>query len=241
MQTGPLITSHFRALGEIDDNELLLLTALQDELLNIEAGSIFQNIGQADAPLFTLHAGWACAVRCLADGQRQVLDIFLPGQILGLQDIGHDTTQSELVALTDIEVCRVSRQQLRELLGHHPRLAELFFVFLAREHAMLVERLVNIARRPAGQRLAHFLLELQARVNKDEPEFDLPLTQADIGDALGLSAVHVSRTLGRLKRGKLITVNRGRVRIEDASALRASCEFDKGYLSCVPPLADAPP
>lgn len=224
------VVNHFGQLTELEDSEKALLADLEKDLRNYPAGTVLQEFGQPAQHFFALRSGWACSVRLLADGQRQVLDIYLPGQLMGLHEIGIARAQSELVALTDISACPFPRENLRAVFQRAPRLTEIFFLVLAREHAMLTERIVNIARRPANERLAHFLLEINNRLNPSGPGFELPMTQSMIGDALGLSAVHVSRTLGALRDQGLIESSDGHVELRNQEALCELSSFDPGYL-----------
>jgi CRP-like cAMP-binding protein len=228
--SGSCIVDQFQRLADLDDQERALLAALEGELETFEADQLLLEAGQPASEFYALHSGWACAVRFLPDGQRQVLDIFLPGQLMGLHEIGLAHAQSELVAITELEACAFPRQALSEVFRRSPKLAEMFFLSLAREQAMLTERIINIGRRPANERLAHFLLEMQARLDPETPIVDLPMTQCLIGDALGLSAVHVSRTLSNLRDEGLIDTDTGQVLLMNREALVEMCSFDPVYL-----------
>ncbi|TVQ71433.1 MAG: helix-turn-helix domain-containing protein [Chromatiaceae bacterium] len=98
---------------------------------------------------------------------------------------------------------------------------------------MLTERIINIGRRPATERLAHFLLEMKVRVCPATNEFALPLNQTVIGDALGLSAVHVSRTLRHLREQGWVEMDNGHVCLRDIDALVKLSDFNPAYLDCV--------
>ncbi|TVQ33902.1 MAG: Crp/Fnr family transcriptional regulator [Wenzhouxiangella sp.] len=226
------IVHKFSELRDLDAGEIDVLASLERDLKSYHAGERLQVIGAQASQFFTLHRGWACAVRVLADGQRQVLDIFLPGQIMGLREMGFDQTHAEIVALTDVEACPFPRTHLKDVFTRAPGLGELFFIVMAREQAMLTERMISIGRRPAVQRLAHFLLEFQVRLGSDNDDFELPLNQSVIGDALGLSAVHVSRTMAVLRKRGLVAADNGRIRILDIDALADLAEFERDYLDC---------
>lgn len=224
------IVAQFSRLRELSDQEADLLQSLERDVNHYPAGEQLCAAGSEAHCFFSLKSGWACATRVMADGQRQVLDIFLAGQIMGLREIGFDRAQSELVALTDVSACPFPRQRLGEIFQQAPRLADLFFLVLAREHALLTERIINIGRRPAIERLAHFLLEMKTRLHADTDEFELPMNQTVIGDALGLSAVHVSRTLTQLREQDLVSMENGQVRIDDLEGLIELAGFDRTYL-----------
>lgn len=224
------IVAQFSRLRELSDQETELLQSLERDVRDYPAGEVLTVPGSEAHCFFSLNKGWACATRVMADGQRQVLDIFLAGQIMGLREIGFDRAQSELVALTDLSACPFPRQRLGEIFQKAPGLADLFFLVLAREHALLTERIINIGRRPAIERLAHFLLEMKTRLHVDTDEFELPMNQTVIGDALGLSAVHVSRTLTQLREQDLVSMDNSRVRIDDLDGLISLTGFDRSYL-----------
>lgn len=227
---GSCIVDQFEQLAALNDEERALLAAMEGEIEHYEPDQVLQVAGQKATHFYSLHSGWACAMRLLPDGQRQVLDIFLPKQLMGLHEVGLETAQSDLVAITPLEACAFAREALQEISQRSMRLAELFFLSLTREQAMLTERIINIGRRPASERLAHFLLEMQVRQDPTSPSIELPMTQCLIGDALGLSAVHVSRTLSDLKERGLIETNARQVNLLDREALVALCDFDPGYL-----------
>lgn len=224
------IVAQFRRHAELDEHEVKLLLALEEEIRDFPAGTVLSEAGRDAGCFFSLHSGWACATRLLADGQRQVLDIFLPGQIMGMRDIGFSRTQTELTALTKVRACPFPSDYLDEIFECSPRLARIFFLKLVREHALLTERIINIGRRPAAQRVAHFLLEMKVRLHVQQPEFELPINQNVIADALGISAVHVSRTLGQLRDEGLVRVDNNRVVIEDLDGLVELTGFDPAYL-----------
>jgi len=233
-QIDSCIVGQFEQFADLNNKERLLLQALEKDIRDFPADTALVRDGRHASQFFTLKSGWACAIRELVDGQRQVLDIFLPGQIMGLRDIGFDRSLTELRTITRVSACPFPRQRLTKIFDHAPRLTDLFFLILARDHSMLVERIINIGRRNAAERLAHFLVEMNVRLNVATDTFQLPLKQSIIGDALGLSTVHVSRTFGYLRRQGLIETQRGRIRICDLDRLIDLAGFDRTYLGSPP-------
>lgn len=224
------IVAQFRRHADLDEHEVELLRALEDDVQDLPAGAVLSEAGRRASHLFILQEGWACATRSLSNGHRQVLDIFLAGEIMGLRDVGFSRTQTELVALTDASVCSFPVEHFDAIFERSPRLARIFFLKLVQENALLTERVINIGRRPAVEALAHFLLEMKVRLNIPGAEFELPLNQGVIADALGISTVHVSRTFGQLKEGGLAQVCQGRVVINDLPGLIELSAFDPAYL-----------
>lgn len=224
------IINHFQQFAELSEHEKNLLTALEKNPRLYPADKAIASIGCTADRFFTLKSGWACAIRSLADGQRQVLDIFLPGQILGLREISFDRNLSELHALTEVKACPFPRQRLTDIFDQAPRLTDLFFLILAREQSMLIERVINIGRRNAAERLAHFIVEMKTRLNQSTNEFMLPMNQTVIGDALSLSSVHVSRTFKYLRSLGLISTKDGIISIQNLDGLIDFSGFDRSYL-----------
>jgi len=105
----------------------------------------------------------------------------------------------------------------------------------SRDEAMVVEHLVNIGRRNAIERTAHFFMELAERMSlvglATEAEFQCPLSQFVLADALGLTAIHVNRVLRQLREEKLLTLRKGSVKIHDLNRLRKLAGFQGGYLN----------
>ncbi len=224
------IVDRFTQFAVLGAEEIALLSELELDPRSYAAGTVLCKAGSTATQLFTLVKGWAGIVRHFADGRRQVLDLYLPGQIMRLRELGSEQAQSDLLAFTDIVACPFPRERIDELLAR-PRLAGALLLTLTAEQGLLTERITNVARRPALERMAHFLLELRTRLGAETGAFELPLTQDVIGDMLGLSSVHVSRTLGRLRRLGLVHMADGQVRLLDIGALETLSGFQVGYLS----------
>ncbi|QOC21452.1 Crp/Fnr family transcriptional regulator [Wenzhouxiangella sp. AB-CW3] len=230
MKTDSCITSEIGAIVDLSQGEVQLLEALERDPRSFDEGEALWEAGVPAQEFYTLTRGWACSMCFLSDGERQVLELYLPGQIMGLREIGLARTQSVLVALTEIEACPFPRHCLTAVFQQSARLAQLLFLFQARQQSMITERIVSIGRRPATERLAHFILEVKSRLATPDLVFDFPLRQNLIGDVLGLSSVHVSRTLSHLKEDGLMCISSGRVEIKDLDGLIEFCDFNRAYL-----------
>ena len=136
--------------------------------------------------------------------------------------------------LTDALLPRFPSGLSLRLFDRQPRLAAAIFWSLACEAAMYAEHLIDVGRRSALERIAHFLLELLTRLQviglADERSFRMPLTQELIGDALGLSVPHVNRTLRQLRDDELVSIQEHIVIIKDVEALSALADFEPSYL-----------
>jgi CRP-like cAMP-binding protein len=177
-------------------------------------------------PVFTLYAGWMFSWAPTADGRRQILDFHLPGDLVERQD-----DLPEVEALTDASFCVLSRERMCAFMEQEPGLALSYAEGLSRDRARLRERLTSLGRRDAVARLAHFLLELHGRLmvrgGADPRGAPLPLKQAHLADALGLSVEHANRALATLRKDGLASLQKGRLDILD----RAGLEHLAGWLA----------
>jgi CRP-like cAMP-binding protein len=227
----------FVALSNVD---LAALDEFHRRQKIFPAGSDIVYEGQTKQSAFILADGWACSYKLLSDGRRQIVDFQIPGDVLGLRSILFRTADHNIQAITPIEVSEITTADLLEGFGNAPRLATAILWAASREEAMVVEHLVDIGRRDAKHRMAHFLLELGARLKivglATSAGYACPLSQSMFGDALGLTAVHVNRVLRDLREAGLATVHHGEVVFHDYPALVRFAEFDTSYLDHDGPL-----
>jgi CRP-like cAMP-binding protein len=190
--------------------------------------------GDAANAFHTVLEGWLYAYRALQDGTRQVLDIYVPGDVIGLREFAFSHRLAGVVALTPGQLCEFPKSRLTQVFRQSPTLSNLFFAIAAREQAVLMERLVNLGRRSAVQRLAHLTLELYLRLQRtnefDDHHFMMPIPQHVLGDALGLSAVHVSRTFTELREQGLMIREGMEIYIPDLKRLKSFAGFSPHYL-----------
>src|SRR5262245_24628753 len=191
--------------------------------------------GQTGHKAFVLHEGWACSYKLLPDGGRQIISFPIAGDIVGLRSVLLRTADHSFSALTDAVVSPVEGTHVLRCVIDFPRLGAALLWAASRDEAMVVEHLVNIGRRNAIERTAHFFMELAERLTligrASETEFKCPLSQFVIADALGLTAIHVNRVLRELRELGLLTVRKGSVRIHDLDRLRKLAGFQGGYLN----------
>ncbi|MCU0907799.1 MAG: Crp/Fnr family transcriptional regulator [Rhodobacteraceae bacterium] len=229
--------SAFVALGDAD---LQVLARLHKRRRTFLPGHELVHEGQRNASAFILAAGWACSYKLLPNGERQIVDIQIPGDFLGLRSILFRTSDHSVEALTRIEASEVPAADVFDAFSTSPRLATAILWAVSRDEATVVEHLVDLGRRSAEERTAHFLLELAARLKLvgrgHSGGFDCPLTQYQLADTLGLSAVHVNRVLRHLREDGLVTFQNGRVVFDDLSRLCDLAQFDSGYLDHDGPL-----
>lgn len=224
---------------QLSADEVAVLQALEQRRRRVEARQDIILAGAWHDLIFIVQEGWAYRYKLLADGRRQVLNFILPGDFIGLRTEWMPCVAHSYETVTAVALSEVPAERVFELWRKVPRLGTALAWAAAREEAMLAERVISIGRRSAYERIAHLIIELLHRLQSVElagtRSYELPVTQEVMADALGLSVVHVNRTLQRLRRQGLITFQRRRIVIRDLDGLAAASGFEEEYLR-PPPL-----
>jgi CRP-like cAMP-binding protein len=198
-----------------------------------EAGTDLVREGSDAASLYILVEGWACRFSTTAQGGRQICGFVLPGEIANLDSVIFDRTDLGVRAITQLRAVAVPRRDVLNLANESPDLAQTFARLAMIEKAGLSQWAVSLGRRSAKERVAHLLCELAARLHHEQQDgsgFDFPLTQEQIADAAGLTAVHVNRTMQQLRSEGLIVTRERRMILPDIARLRSIAGFSPGYL-----------
>jgi CRP-like cAMP-binding protein len=209
--------------------EAQCLSDMQLSSVRMKAGKELVHEGQTGHLAYILQDGWACSFKLLPDGGRQIINFPLPGDCVGLRSVLLRTSDHSFSALTDVVVSSVEASRMMDVFNEFPRLGAAILWAASRDEAMVVEHLVNIGRRSAVERTAHFFLELCERLRlvglASEVEFICPLNQYVLADALGLSAIHVNRVLRQLRERKLMTLKDRKITIQNMPALKQLAGF----------------
>lgn len=205
------------------EQEVAAIDEIKTDHLALAAGTEFIHPEQTDAELYTLFSGWAFRYKELSDGRRQILSFALPGDLIGLQASLFGKAVYGAMALTDIELCVISRRKVFRLFERMPEIAYEVTWLGARSEAIVDENLLTAGRRSATERIASLLITLYKRAATlgmiEDGVLGLPLTQQHIADALGLSLVHTNKTLARLKAQGCFTLSDGKLEISNPRAL----------------------
>jgi CRP-like cAMP-binding protein len=182
--------------------------------------------------------GFCIRAKTTLGGQRQILSIHIPGEIPDLQSLHLHVLDHDLIGLTSCTLGFIPHAALRALTRARPRIAELLWRDTLTDAAVFREWIVNVGQRPAPSRLAHIICELRERLSVighvEGDAFEMPLTQEQLGEAMGITPVHANRIVKQLREDKVAELNRGRVTILDEARLYALAEFDRRYLHQTP-------
>ena len=239
IEDGPLARK-LGAFVALSAKELSVLASLHRRRRTFVAGRDLVLQGQAHPTAYILAAGWVCSYKLLPNGTRQIVDFQIPGDFLGLRSVLFRTADHYIEPVTDVEASEVGAGDLLDAFATTPRLATAVLWAASRDEAMVVEHLVDIGRRSAVERTAHFLLELGARLILvglgSKAGYACPLSQYLLSDALGLSAVHLNRVLRQLREDGLLTFQNGWVSFDDFDRLVQVAGFNSEYLDHDGPL-----
>lgn len=205
-------------------------------------GKVIRADGAVPDSLYLLLEGWVAASVTLPNGGRQILKLHLPGDMLGSPSIGLAAAAETLAALTPVVVSRVPLARLTRIFDEAPRIAALLLLGASHERVALMDMITMIGRAPAVARMAAMFLDIQERLGAVQgalpDEFELPLTQAQLGDLLGLTSVHVNRTLRALESEGLVARERQKIRLLDPGGLERVAERPRrlraGHLDWLP-------
>lgn len=202
----------------------------------VQIGARTEIAAEGDRPrhVHVILEGWACRYRELDNGRRQIIAFCLPGDICDDRVLTLQRMDHSLASVTEVTLALVSPARLETVFGTHPRIARSLAWSSQVQASLQREWTVNLGQRDAVGRVAHLLSEIHMRlrlVGLAGPDgCDLPLTQAEIGDATGLSTVHVNRVLQELRAARLIVLRDRALTIPKLSALHEAARFDAAYL-----------
>jgi CRP-like cAMP-binding protein len=173
-------------------------------------------------------------MKILENGGRQILGFQIAGDFSDLHGIYLKTMDHGIEALASARVAKVPHGTIKSLTEKYPRLARAFAWDLALDGAIQREWMTSMGRRSSYQQTAHVLCELLIRLRvvglAADESYELPITQDDLGDAFGISSVHVNRMLQALRRDGLIELKGSALKILDIQALKDAAGFDPAYM-----------
>jgi len=208
--------------------EQAALGTLEQQERSFRRGAVVRREHDSARDLFIVRKGWLHTSALLGNGSRQIMRLHFPGDILGVSGVAFARAADSVVAITDASLCPFDKDRLACLFEDHPRLAALIFALATAERVALADRLASIGRTAARARVSLVICEIFARLRiagEVDNALHIPLTQEEIGDATGLTAVHVNRMMRALVDEGLIERSGSIVRLLDEVRLAGEAGF----------------
>lgn len=229
-----LFLRRLTARSRLTREEQEAVLGLKSHAAQVPAHVDFVEIGEHVDHACLIADGLAGRFEQVRDGRRQITALHIAGDMADLPSVVSPKVGWALAALTTTTILRVPHAELRRVAVAYPALAEAFWRDCVVDSSIFSEWVVNVGRRDAKSRLAHLLCEMALRIEQtgsgDRSLFKLALSQADLADVLGLTSVHVNRTLQRLRIGGMASMAAGSVTISNWDELVRVADFDETYL-----------
>lgn len=218
----------------LDDDVIRIFDNICRDRVEFAADSVIVSQGGDYGDVYLVDNGWVVRARLMDTGARQIVNLALPGDFVALNALLFNCSDFELSCKTDVAAFRFPGDQLSDAISRHPSLYAALFWANAHEESMLAERIVSLGRRSARARAAHVLCEIIARMEiigiDDAQRLIVPMSQDDFADVLGISIVHMNKTLRGLERDGVIAFRNAILLVMDRKRLEAEAGFEAGYL-----------
>ena len=232
-----MIEVHLKKLRQrvdISAEEERAIRGLVSETSNVPADEVLAHAGDLLNVSLLLLKGWLARTKDLAGGERQIMELHVPGDFPDLHGFTLKRLDHDVLTLSPCRIGVVPHERVMELTDRYPRLARVYWLMTNIDAAIHREWTLSLGQRVAISRTAHLFCELYVRLElgglTEGNSFPFPLNQRELSECLGLTTVHVNRTLQELRRQGLIELTRERLTIRDRGALEAVAEFDPAYL-----------
>jgi CRP-like cAMP-binding protein len=223
-----------RARDSISAEEEEAVRGLVAHVVEVQQGQTVIREGEELNESILLLSGWLGRAKDLSNGQRQIAELHVAGDFADLHAFTLKRLDHDVISITRCRLGMVPHERVRELTEDFPHLARIYWLMTNIDAAIQREWTLSMGRRSAIARMAHLFCELDVRLAivglAENHSYDFPLTQVEIGECLGLTSVHVNRTLQELRRRGLLELQARRLQIYDLTALKNLADFDPAYL-----------
>lgn len=234
MSTDHPLLAKLEARLELSAPERANIGQVRIQLAEVQADGTISREGDRPSRSFLLMDGIVCISKLAGGGNRQIMMFYIAGDMPDLHSLHLEVLDSDLWAVTVCQLAFMPHDDLRRLCYMHPRIADELWRITLVDASIYRESVVNVAQRPAVSRMAHLFCEMMLRSRvaglAQGQTCPLPLTQADLGEKLGLSIVHINRMLQELRTRDLITFGQGRLTIRDWDGLVELGDIRVDYL-----------
>ena len=218
----------------LSDEEKRALEAAPSRVAVYKRHDVIVRQGDSPSESCVVLEGVAGRIKVLSNGGRQILSFQIPGDFSDLHSIYLRAMDHGIEALAQARIARIPHDAIKSLIATYPRLARAFAWDMAVDGAVQREWMTSMGRRSSYEQTAHVICEMLLRLRSvglaDKDAYRLPITQDDLGDAFGISAVHVNRMLQALRRDGLIELKGSTLKILDLEGLKDAAGFDPAYL-----------
>lgn len=217
-----------------EDDERMLENLCRMNVRRISARHDIIREGDDPRVVNLILSGWAFRHKALPDGRRQIIAFLIPGDLCDLNVFILKQMDHSIGALTPLTIAQIPRGAFNEIYERHPRIAQAMHWDSLVTAAIQREWTVNLGQRTAIERIAHLLCEIVVRMQAaglcENQTCEFPITQNDLAEATGMTAVHVNRTIKEMRARGLIAWNRRELHVPDLDALKRTGLFNPNYL-----------
>jgi CRP-like cAMP-binding protein len=222
----------------LSSDELEALRALPGTVATYARRQTIVRAGDLQTKSSIVVDGWIARSNTFADGERQITQLHVPGDFFDLHSFLMKRLEHDIVAVTNCTIMQVDHFRLRELTATNPHLTRLLWLLTVVDAANYREWLTLMARADAYRHIAFIMCEMYMRLEAvglaGAFEMDFPLTQEELGNVCGITAIHVNRVLQELRRDGLVATTGRRLSFPDWNRLVAAAQFDPTYLYLSP-------
>jgi CRP-like cAMP-binding protein len=228
------LLQHLRSITALSEHETRAVENLPVQVTDIARHQDIVREGDRPRRSCILMTGFACTFKMTGEGRRQIMAFHLSGDMPDLQSVHLSTLDSSLGSITACRVGFVEHEAIHKLCEDHPRIGSALWRMTLIDAAVFREWISNIGQRDGYSRVAHLLAETLVRSHAvglaRGHTCEMPFTQGDLGEATGMSTVHINRVLQELRRDELIRLERGTLHVLDWPGLKKAGDFDATYL-----------
>ncbi|WP_116090965.1 Crp/Fnr family transcriptional regulator [Sphingomonas crusticola] len=220
--------------SQLSDQERAAILNLPGEVTLVEPNRDLVSMGEIVDRTCLVADGLMARFGETRDGSRQISALYIPGDMPDLYSYVLPRSSWALTALTKTTTVRVLHSAIHDIVERYPAVGRAFWRDCTLDGAITAEWILNIGRRNARSRVAHLLCEMAARYERigklEGMSFPFPINQTHLADALGLTAIHINRTLAALRKAEIVSIGGRMVKVMDWNALRSAADFDPLYL-----------
>jgi CRP-like cAMP-binding protein len=234
MHSTQLLIRRLRANTRLSDEDAAAIKALPVDVRQLAADTHIVREGECPSRCCLVLNGFVCRSKVAESGKRQILSFHIPGDIPDLQSLFLKVMDHDLITMSKATLGFVDHSALSALIEQRPAVARAFWRETLIDAAIFREWIVNVAVRPAPARMAHLLAEMRERLAAvglvGDHEFEFPVTQSELAEALGISTVHVNRVLQGFRADGVLDVQKNMVKLIDLERVLIEGGFDAAYL-----------